>query len=111
MVLLGDAGYCPTFLSGMGASLGLLGAKVLSQSLPMDGADLEPGLQRYDERMRPVVQHFQATAAANVDNALPSTHLREVLLGWAMHLLPPSLMARQFGKQFAIEEKLLHGIV
>jgi 2-polyprenyl-6-methoxyphenol hydroxylase-like FAD-dependent oxidoreductase len=111
VVLLGDAGYCPTFLSGMGASLGLLGAKLLSMSLPAEGVEVEAGLRRYDDTLRPVIQHFQTTAVANADNALPSTHLKEVLLGWALHLLPPSLLARQFGKQFAIEENLLRGIV
>lgn len=111
VVLLGDSGYCPTFLSGMGASLGLLGAKVLSRSLSKNVVDVEAALRHYDERMRPVVDHFQATAITNAENALPSTHLREVLTGWVMHLLPPSLIARQFGKQFAIEQELLAGLV
>jgi|HubBroStandDraft_2_1064218.scaffolds.fasta_scaffold104875_2 2-polyprenyl-6-methoxyphenol hydroxylase-like FAD-dependent oxidoreductase len=111
VVLLGDAGYCPTFLSGMGASLGLLGAKLLSLCLPLQGGDVAAGLKRYDDTLRPVVEHFQANALANVDNALPTTHLKAVVRAWAMHLLPASLLARHFGKQFDVEEKLLHGIV
>jgi 2-polyprenyl-6-methoxyphenol hydroxylase-like FAD-dependent oxidoreductase len=111
VALLGDAGYCPTFLSGMGASLGLLGAKLLSLTLPLDGgADVEHALKRYDETLRPVIAHFQANALANVDNALPTSHLKTVVRAWAMHLLPASLLAKHFGKQFEVEETLLQGI-
>jgi 2-polyprenyl-6-methoxyphenol hydroxylase-like FAD-dependent oxidoreductase len=110
VVFLGDAGHCPTFLSGMGASLGLLGAKVLARTLA-DSVDPEHALARFDDTMLPVVHHFQATAGKNAEGALPSSHLREVLLGWVLHFMPPSLMAAQFGKQFAVEEKLLHGLV
>jgi 2-polyprenyl-6-methoxyphenol hydroxylase-like FAD-dependent oxidoreductase len=111
VVLLGDAGYCPTFLSGMGASLGLLGAKLLSVALPVDGADVAEGLKRYDETLRPVIEHFQANALANVGRALPSSHMEVVVRAWAMHLLPAGVLARHFGKQFAVEERLLRGIV
>jgi 2-polyprenyl-6-methoxyphenol hydroxylase-like FAD-dependent oxidoreductase len=111
VVLAGDAGHCPTFLSGMGASLGLLGAKLLAQSLPADAGDLETALTRYDEKLLPLVKHFQHNAVSNVGNLLPSSHLKEMLVAWALHLLPPSLMARQFGKQFAVEEKLLKDVI
>jgi 2-polyprenyl-6-methoxyphenol hydroxylase-like FAD-dependent oxidoreductase len=114
VVLLGDAGYCPTFLSGMGASLGLLGAKVLSVALGAEGADradLEQGLRRYGETMRPIVDHFQANALQNVGNALPTGHLKSVLQGWLLQLVPPSLFARHFRHQFDVEQGLLDGVV
>ena len=76
-----------------------------------DSVDPEHALARFDDTMLPVVHHFQATAGKNAEGALPSSHLREVLLGWVLHFMPPSLMAAQFGKQFAVEEKLLHGLV
>jgi 2-polyprenyl-6-methoxyphenol hydroxylase-like FAD-dependent oxidoreductase len=110
VVFLGDAGHCPTFLSGMGASLGLLGAKVLARALA-DAVSPERALARLDGAMLPVIRHFQATAAKNAEGALPSSHFREVLLGWVLHFTPPSLVAAQFGKQFAVEERLLQGLV
>jgi 2-polyprenyl-6-methoxyphenol hydroxylase-like FAD-dependent oxidoreductase len=110
-VLLGDAGYCPTFLSGMGASLGLLGAKVLSTALPLSGADLARGLEQYGDAMRPVVEHFHANALQNVGDALPTSHLKSVFRSWILHLLPPSLLARHFRHQFDVEAKVLHGVV
>jgi len=112
-VLLGDAGYCPTFLSGMGASLGLLGAKVLSVALPPDGthgARVDEGLLQYCATMRPLIEHFQRNARENVDNALPTSHLKNVVRSWVLHLLPPSLVARHFRHQFDVEAKLLQGV-
>jgi 2-polyprenyl-6-methoxyphenol hydroxylase-like FAD-dependent oxidoreductase len=110
VVFLGDAGHCPTFLSGMGASLGLLGAKVLAKSLA-EAVTPELALARLDDALLPVIHHFQATASKNAEGALPSSHFREVLLGWVLHFAPPALTASQFGKQFAVEDKLLHGLV
>jgi hypothetical protein len=95
----------------MGASLGLLGAKVLSVTLPRDGAGIEPSLEQYGATMRPLVEHFQANALQNVGHALSTGHLTNVVRDWALHLLPPSLFAHHFRSQFDVEEKLLHGIV
>jgi 2-polyprenyl-6-methoxyphenol hydroxylase-like FAD-dependent oxidoreductase len=106
VAFLGDAGYCPTFLSGMGASLALLGAKVLARSL---GDGVDAGLRNYDQTMKPLIAHFHANAVKNVDNALPTSHLKGLIRDWVMHLLPPAFVAKQFGKQFDVEEKLLRG--
>jgi 2-polyprenyl-6-methoxyphenol hydroxylase-like FAD-dependent oxidoreductase len=108
IAFLGDAGYCPTFLSGMGASLALLGAKAIATSL---GDGIDEGLRRYDETMKPVIAHFHANALKNVDNALPTSHLKGVVRDWLMHLMPPGVAAKLAGKQFDVEEKLLRGIV
>jgi 2-polyprenyl-6-methoxyphenol hydroxylase-like FAD-dependent oxidoreductase len=94
----------------MGASLGLLAARVLAHSLAPEG-DVASALAAYDDKLIPVVKHFQHTALANVGALLPSSHLKEVLIGWALHLMPPSLAAKQFGKQFAVEQELLQGLV
>jgi 2-polyprenyl-6-methoxyphenol hydroxylase-like FAD-dependent oxidoreductase len=58
VALLGDAGYCPSPLTGQGSSLALVGAYVLADSLA-DG-DLTAGLARYERRMRGFVALNQA---------------------------------------------------
>ncbi|MFG3258203.1 FAD-dependent monooxygenase [Streptomyces sp. NPDC048172] len=68
--LVGDAGYCPSPLSGQGSSLALVGAYVLADELGKEGAegtegDLAAGLARYDARMRPFVAVNQALATEN----------------------------------------------
>jgi 2-polyprenyl-6-methoxyphenol hydroxylase-like FAD-dependent oxidoreductase len=65
VALLGDAGYCPSPLSGQGTSLALVGAYVLADALAAAGADHRAGLAEYDRRMRPFVTANQALATEN----------------------------------------------
>ncbi|GAA5610446.1 hypothetical protein CP981_06695 [Streptomyces platensis] len=64
-VLVGDAGYCPSPLSGQGTSLALVGAYVLADELRKAGADHRTALTRYEERLRPFVECNQALATEN----------------------------------------------
>ncbi|MFF2778093.1 FAD-dependent monooxygenase [Streptomyces sp. NPDC058052] len=65
VTLLGDAGYCPSPLSGQGTSLALVGAYVLADCLAHDRGDHHAALARYEERMRPFVGLNQALATEN----------------------------------------------
>lgn len=111
VVFVGDAGYCPSFLSGMGASLALLGGKVLAQALAETSKDPSAAFIAYEEKMRPVISHFQKTAHANMNHLLSESRGRELVRNAVMRWLPPALVARQIGKQFKVEERLLEGVV
>jgi 2-polyprenyl-6-methoxyphenol hydroxylase-like FAD-dependent oxidoreductase len=63
VVLVGDAGYCASALSGQGTSLALVGAYVLAQELGRAGH--EEALAAYETRMRPFVALNQALATEN----------------------------------------------
>ncbi|WP_308345451.1 FAD-dependent monooxygenase [Streptomyces sp. ISL-94] len=65
VVLLGDAGYCPSPLSGQGTSLALVGAHVLAEEPARPGAEHRAAFTRYEERMRPFVELNQALATEN----------------------------------------------
>lgn len=71
MVLLGDAGYCPTALSGMGASLSIYGAKALAHFIALDTDDLGAACQKYNQLMQPVITKFQDNAKNNALSFLP----------------------------------------
>ncbi|MBO8187867.1 FAD-dependent monooxygenase, partial [Streptomyces spirodelae] len=64
VALVGDAGYCPSPLSGQGTSLALVGAYVLADELGRS-ADPAIALSRYEERIRPYVTLNQALATEN----------------------------------------------
>jgi 2-polyprenyl-6-methoxyphenol hydroxylase-like FAD-dependent oxidoreductase len=66
VALVGDAGYCPTVLSGQGSSLALVGAYVLADELGR-GGDHTAAFARYEERMRPFVELNQRIAVENQD--------------------------------------------
>ena len=63
--LLGDAGYCPSPLSGQGTSLALVGAYVLAGSLAGCDGDHRAGFARYEARMREFAELNQALATEN----------------------------------------------
>ncbi|MFE6309412.1 FAD-dependent monooxygenase [Nocardiopsis sp. NPDC057823] len=78
VVLLGDAGYCPSPMSGQGTSLALVGAYVLAGELARhDGA--AGALAAYEARMRPYVDANQAIADAGLGVLAPRTR-RGILL-------------------------------
>ncbi|ORY58409.1 monooxygenase [Pseudomassariella vexata] len=59
VVLLGDAGYCPSAVTGMGTTAALTGSYVLAGELARHGSDVEAALKGYDRVMRPFVQEWQ----------------------------------------------------
>jgi 2-polyprenyl-6-methoxyphenol hydroxylase-like FAD-dependent oxidoreductase len=65
VVLLGDAGYCPSPLSGQGTSVALVGAYVLAAELAASGDDHTSAFARYEQRMRPFAEVNQALATTN----------------------------------------------
>src|SRR5262249_13673198 len=106
VVMLGDAGYCPTFLSGMGASLSLLGAKVLSDAIKSEGG-VSQALARYNGIMRPVAAHFQANARSNMLRELPTNAVRAAMFNAGLRIMPLPLITKKVGKQLTVEKQLL----
>lgn len=72
LVLLGDAGYCPTALSGMGASLSIYGAKALSHFIGKTPDDLRSACSNYNLLMQPVIRKFQNNAINNASSFIPA---------------------------------------
>ncbi|MEU1309094.1 FAD-dependent monooxygenase [Streptomyces cinnamoneus] len=69
VALTGDAGYCPSPLSGQGTSLALVGAYVLAAELGRADGDHAAAFARYETRMRPFVGLNQALADKNAGGA------------------------------------------
>ena len=60
--LVGDAGYCPTPLTGLGTSLALVGAYVLAGELAAADGDHHVAFARYEQITRPYVTRGPAVA-------------------------------------------------
>jgi 2-polyprenyl-6-methoxyphenol hydroxylase-like FAD-dependent oxidoreductase len=60
VVLVGDAGYCASPMSGQGSSLALIGAYVLAGELAAAGGDHKAAFAEYDHLMRPFIAVNQA---------------------------------------------------
>jgi 2-polyprenyl-6-methoxyphenol hydroxylase-like FAD-dependent oxidoreductase len=60
VVLVGDAGYCASPMSGQGTSIALIGAYVLAGELAAAARDLPRAFAEYERVMRPFVEANQA---------------------------------------------------
>lgn len=106
VVLLGDAGYCPSSFSGMGASLSLLGAKILSESLLLS-PHIKEALMRYNNLMHPIGLHFQNNARSTMKNELPQNKIQASIFSLILRYIPVSLIAKSVGKRLSVEKELL----
>jgi 2-polyprenyl-6-methoxyphenol hydroxylase-like FAD-dependent oxidoreductase len=61
IALLGDAAHCPTFMSGMGASLALQGAEALQRALAHTD-DIPAALAAYARDITPIARGYQSSA-------------------------------------------------
>jgi 2-polyprenyl-6-methoxyphenol hydroxylase-like FAD-dependent oxidoreductase len=60
--LVGDAGYCPSPMSGQGTSVALIGAYVLAGELADAGGDHARAFANYETRLRDYVRDNQSLA-------------------------------------------------
>ncbi len=63
VALVGDAGYCPSPLSGQGTSLALVGAYLLAGELKTAGGNYSMAFARYNALLRPFVDVNQGFGA------------------------------------------------
>lgn len=102
VVLVGDAGYSPSPLTGLGTSLALVGAYVLAGELAAADGDHRTAFARYDEVLRPYVQQAMELPPGGVAGFAPRTALMIRLRAASMQSMTRwpmrQLMARQFAK-------------
>lgn len=72
-VLLGDAGYCPAPVSGLGTTMAIVGAYVLAGCLVTHEHDLARALEQYETDMRPFVDSAQKLPPGVPAIATPQT--------------------------------------
>jgi 2-polyprenyl-6-methoxyphenol hydroxylase-like FAD-dependent oxidoreductase len=107
VVLLGDAGYCPTPLTGLGTSLALVGAYVLAGELVAAAPDHRVGFARYEQILRPYAKRSQQLPPGGVRGYAPSSALAIRLQAISMRSMTKwpmrALLAGQFAKAGQVE--------
>ncbi|MDR7328214.1 MULTISPECIES: FAD-dependent monooxygenase [Catenuloplanes] len=90
VVLLGDAAWCLTLYSGMGASTGMMGAAALGDALTA-GLPLPRALRAWERTMRPTIRAHQLIAHVKGEGFVPSNPfnhgVRRFVVGQAAKLL------------------------
>ncbi|KAL4894752.1 FAD/NAD(P)-binding domain-containing protein [Aspergillus ambiguus] len=75
VVLLGDAGYCPSPFTGLGTNLCLVGAYVLAGELARQADDILEALTSYENRMRRFIEECQQLSSKTIGLLFPSSRL------------------------------------
>ena len=94
VVLVGDAGYCPSPMSGQGTSLALIGAYVLAGELAAARGNLSIAFDQYEKQLRPFVQSNQqlGITSANLMRSREKKSLSNWLLNQLMRIAPGRLV-------------------
>jgi 2-polyprenyl-6-methoxyphenol hydroxylase-like FAD-dependent oxidoreductase len=79
ITLLGDAGYCPSSLSGQGTGLAVVGAYILAGELATAGGDYATAFARYESAMRSYVEGCQKLADS-VGMMVPNNRLLSAIM-------------------------------
>lgn len=87
-VLLGDAAYCASPLSGMGTGMAVVGAYVLAGELAEADGDHAVAFANYENRMREFVRKCQGIADGGTDWFVPRTRFRLWLSNQMWKILP-----------------------
>lgn len=74
MALVGDAGYCPSPISGMGTSLAFVGAYVLAGEIAKN-ENYREAFASYERLLRPYVQRAQQLPPGALGLAHPNTKI------------------------------------
>jgi 2-polyprenyl-6-methoxyphenol hydroxylase-like FAD-dependent oxidoreductase len=100
--LLGDAGYSPSPLTGLGTSLALVGAYVLAGELAAADGDHRAAFARYEQVMRPYVTEGQKLPPGGVSGYAPrgrfEIRMRTASMNWMTRWPLRPLIAAQFAK-------------
>jgi 2-polyprenyl-6-methoxyphenol hydroxylase-like FAD-dependent oxidoreductase len=73
VALVGDAGYSPSPVTGLGTSLALVGAYVLAGELARSGGAYDVAFARYESVMRPYMNQCQELPPGGLEGMLPRT--------------------------------------
>jgi 2-polyprenyl-6-methoxyphenol hydroxylase-like FAD-dependent oxidoreductase len=106
IALVGDAGYCPTPLSGLGTSLALVGSYLLAGELAVAGDDHATALARYEQLMRPYVATAQQLPPGGLRGYAPRNRIAIALQSQSMRSMQRwpirPMLARVFAKASSI---------
>ena len=105
VALIGDAAYCPTLVSGQGASMAMAGAYFLADALRHHD-DYEVAFQMMNNGLRPHIEKIQKSARRFASTFIPKNKLRISLINFILRLSHISIFQGFIGKQFTVDSIL-----
>ncbi len=109
VVLIGDAAFCITLLSGQGSSMAMTSAYVLAEQLKLHEENLQQAFINYEKELRPMIEKMQKKAVKNAATYVPSTkfnlRIRNLLAPLVFKKIFSPLLIKQLGANNYFESK------
>jgi 2-polyprenyl-6-methoxyphenol hydroxylase-like FAD-dependent oxidoreductase/uncharacterized membrane protein len=94
VALVGDAAWCLTLYSGMGASTALSGSQLLGDMLEIYPDDLEQAFNHWEARLHPFVEAVQQEALIDRVIFTPESEVQRVVRATVFSMLSSPVLAR-----------------
>jgi 2-polyprenyl-6-methoxyphenol hydroxylase-like FAD-dependent oxidoreductase len=102
--MTGDAAFCPSPLSGMGASLSMVGAYILAGELSRH-SDYKDAFAAYEKLLRPYVNQIQKLPPGVPHLAHPKSKIGISILNTIINIIS-SKIVKSIGNLFSNKNKL-----
>ncbi|MES1195695.1 MAG: FAD-dependent monooxygenase [Steroidobacter sp.] len=103
VALVGDAAHCPTFMSGMGSSLALQGARLLAFHLKECGNNITAALSKYENEITPIANRYRDSALQLRPLLLKRNAWISGMRNFAFRITPEWMMKRRIRHFFQAE--------
>ena len=99
VVLIGDAAFCITLLSGQGSSMAMTAAFVLSEQLEKHRDDYKTAFTEYEKSLRPMIEKMQKKAVKNAKTYVPTSKFNLLVRNLFAPLVFKKIFSRLLIKQ------------
>jgi 2-polyprenyl-6-methoxyphenol hydroxylase-like FAD-dependent oxidoreductase len=104
IAVVGDAGYCPSLLSGKGSTLAMVGAYILAGELKEAGGDHQAAFEQYQIIFKPFMEKKQKAARSFAKSFIPKSDFGIWLRNKVFKLMSSSFFSKFFLNQFKDSE-------
>ncbi len=100
VALVGDAGYCPSLLSGKGSTLAMVGAYILAGELKQANGNYKTAFEQYEIVFKPFMEKKQKAARSFAKSFIPKSNFGIWLRNKIFKLMSSSIISKLFLSQF-----------
>lgn len=100
VALVGDAGYCPSLLSGKGSTLAMVGAYILAGELKQANGNYKTAFEQYEIVFKPFMEKKQKAARSFAKSFIPKSNFGIWVRNKIFKLMSSSIISKLFLSQF-----------
>ena len=100
VALVGDAGYCPSLLSGKGSTLAMVGAYILAGELKEANGNYQQAFEEYEKHFKSFMEKKQKSAQSFAKSFVPKSSFGIWLRNLVFKLMSISVFSKLFINQF-----------